>query len=193
MTHLGPFEKLGVAVESWAHNAAIVALPDGGIRMAIFSLGDGYSCAPGSLGMSTANCTGGGHCSIPCPKPPHHVDQEHDHAAFMFSSMPSGTQATGMHGTNRSNAVTAKNAPVFRLGPALCRVPDRSSGHFSVGLCKRHPRRVQVALKAFLATGTQHPHSFATGRSVSWRTIRPVQERLSFRRTVLPTSRGLSN
>ena len=107
MTHLGPFEKLGVAVESWAHNAAIVALPDGGIRMAIFSLGDGHSCAPGSLGMPTTNCTGGGHCSIPCPKPPHHVHQEH----AAFSSVPCGTQATGMHDTKRSlsNAVTAKN------------------------------------------------------------------------------------
>lgn len=67
-TPVGPFQKLGVAVNSWAHNAAIVALPDGG--MAIFSLGDGYSCAPGSLGMPTSNCTAGGHCNIPCPRAP---------------------------------------------------------------------------------------------------------------------------
>ena len=38
----GPYTKLGVAVEPWAHNAAIIAFPDGG--MAIFSLGDGYRC-----------------------------------------------------------------------------------------------------------------------------------------------------
>jgi hypothetical protein len=66
-TPIGPYKKLGVAVNSWAHNAAIVALPDGG--MAIFSLGDGYSCAPGSLGMPTTNCTDGGHCDVKCPKP----------------------------------------------------------------------------------------------------------------------------
>ena len=64
-TPLGPFKKLGVAVEPWAHNAAIVALPDGG--MAIFSLGDGYQCCPASLGPITTNCTAG--CSG-CPKGP---------------------------------------------------------------------------------------------------------------------------
>lgn len=64
---MGPFTKLGVAVDPWAHNAAIVALPDGG--MAIFALGDGYSCAPGSLGKPTTNCTGGGHCQGGCTRP----------------------------------------------------------------------------------------------------------------------------
>ena len=99
-TPMGPFEKLGVAVESWAHNAAIVALPDGG--MAIFSLGDGYSCAPGSLGMPTTNCTNGGHCNVPCPKPPHAHAHTHTHApAPAFPGLAGGPKPPA--------------APVFRL------------------------------------------------------------------------------
>lgn len=64
---MGPFTKLGIAVEPWAHNAAIIALPDGG--MVILTLGDGYACAPGSLGKPTSNCTGGGHCQGGCASP----------------------------------------------------------------------------------------------------------------------------
>ena len=94
---MGPFTKLGVAVGPWAHNAAIVALPDGG--MAIFALGDGYSCAPGSLGKPTSNCTGGGHCQGGCTSPD-----------------TSEAEASDTDDANRSHsaAVVAKDA-VFRL------------------------------------------------------------------------------
>ena len=91
---MGPFTKLGVAVDPWAHNAAIVALPDGG--MAILSLGDGYSCAPGSLGKPTTNCTDGGHCQGGCV-PPDTGGDSSDSSRLVGDTGPTGDAVFRMH------------------------------------------------------------------------------------------------
>ena len=62
-TPVGPFKKLGVAVPTWAHNAALINIaPSGGVPsgtgdLVIVTCGRGYECTPGAAAVSApGNC-----------------------------------------------------------------------------------------------------------------------------------------
>jgi len=66
---LGPFEKLGVAVEPWATNPAVFAAPGG--ALVVVTCGGGFECAIGATTTTNNNtpaCNNGAPC--PCVGPP---------------------------------------------------------------------------------------------------------------------------
>jgi len=95
-TPMGPFTKLGVAVDAWATNPTVFAVPATG-ELVVVTCGDGYPCALGAASTpsnNTPTCNNGMRCA--CVGPPAgscHYVQPSANATSVFHFAPSLTAA----------------------------------------------------------------------------------------------------
>ena len=94
-TPVGPFKKLGVAVEPWSTNPALFESHSG--ELILTTCGAGYTCALGAVSPALANGTCSNSQRCPCVGPPAgscHYQQNSSNATAHFhvaSSISSGT------------------------------------------------------------------------------------------------------